>query len=238
MQAIVLAGGLGTRLRSVVPDLPKPMAPVAGRPFLAWMLDRLVDAGFERAVLAVGYRHEAISEYFGQRYRGLALHYSVENAPLGTGGAMRLAAAQVTSMPVFVLNGDTYLELDYRAMLDAHRQASALMSMAVCSVPDIGRYGALEIANGVVTGFQEKGRGGQGYINAGVYLLSAGIMERIPAGVPFSFEQELLVPALHEIRPAAMVTEGLFIDIGVPEDYDRAQQLFAAGRGTDAAKHA
>ena len=238
MQAIVLAGGLGTRLRSVVPDLPKPMAPVAGRPFLAWMLDRLVDAGFERAVLAVGYRHEAISEYFGQRYRGLALHYSVENAPLGTGGAMRLAAAQVTSMPVFVLNGDTYLELDYRAMLDAHQEVGALMSMAVCSMPDVSRYGALEIANGVVTGFQEKGRGGQGYINAGVYLLSAGIMERIPAGVPFSFEQELLVPALHEIRPAAMVAEGLFIDIGVPEDYDRAQQLFAGRCGIDAAKHA
>lgn len=238
MQAIILAGGLGTRLRSVVPDLPKPMAPVAGRPFLAWMLDRLADAGFERAVLAVGYRHEAISEYFGERYRGLALHYSVENAPLGTGGAMHLAAAQVTSMPVFVLNGDTYLELDYRAMLDAHRRAGALMSVAVCSVPDVSRYGALEIAGGVVTGFQEKGRGGQGYINAGVYLLSSGIMERIPAGVPFSFEQELLVPALHEIRPAAMVAEGLFIDIGVPEDYDRAQRLFAARCGTDAAKHA
>lgn len=233
MQAIILAGGLGTRLRSVVPDLPKSMAPVAGRPFLAWILDRLIDAGFERAVLAVGYRHEAISDYFGERYRGLALHYSIENTPLGTGGAMRLAAAHVTALPVFVLNGDTYLELDYRAMLAAHQQAGALMSMAVCRVPDLSRYGALEIANGVVTGFYEKGRG-QGYINAGVYLLSAGIIERIPAGVPFSFEQELLVPSVHEIRPAAMVTEGLFIDIGVPEDYDRAQQLFAGKHGAPA----
>jgi len=238
MQAIILAGGLGTRLRSVVPDLPKPMAPVAGRPFLAWILDRLVDAGFERAVLAVGYRHEAISECFGECYRGLALHYSVENTPLGTGGAMRLAAAQITSMPVFVLNGDTYLELDYRAMLDAHQQAGALMSVAVCRVADLSRYGAPELANGVVTGFHEKGRGGQGYINAGVYLLSAGIIERIPAGVPFSFEQELLVPSVHVIRPAAIVTKGLFIDIGVPEDYDRAQQLFAGKRGAPATAYA
>ena len=117
MQAIILAGGLGTRLRSVVPDLPKPMAPVAGRPFLAWVLDRLVDAGFESAVLAVGYRHEIIRAHFGEDYRGMALRYSVETTPLGTGGAMRLAADHVTALPVFVLNGDTYLELDYRAML-------------------------------------------------------------------------------------------------------------------------
>ena len=226
MQAIVLAGGLGTRLRGVVPDLPKPMAPVAGRPFLAWILDRLVDAGFERAVLAVGYRHEAIRDHFGDRFGALALHYSVEDRPLGTGGALRLAAENLSSLPAFVLNGDTFLELDYRSMLEAHIEQAEQMSLAVCSVADVARYGALEIEDGHIRGFLEKGRTGPGIINAGTYLLSEGILNRIPLGEPFSFEQQLLVPRIGEIRPAAFPATGLFIDIGVPEDYDRAQRLF------------
>jgi D-glycero-alpha-D-manno-heptose 1-phosphate guanylyltransferase len=226
MEAIILAGGMGTRLRTVVPDLPKPMAPVTGRPFLAWVLDRLIDAGFESAVLAVGYKHEAISTHFGGRHHGLPLHYSVEGLPLGTGGAIRLAADQVTQYPVFVLNGDTYLELDYRTMLAAHQRAQASLSVAVCHVPDVSRYGALELEGDVIQGFQEKGRSGPGYINAGVYLLSADIMQRIPAGETFSFEQQLLVPKVRELRPRAFLTEGRFIDIGIPEDYERAQRLF------------
>jgi D-glycero-alpha-D-manno-heptose 1-phosphate guanylyltransferase len=227
MQAIVLAGGLGTRLRSVVPDLPKPMAPVAGRPFLAWVLDDLIEAGFESAVLAVGYRHEAIREHFGAAYRGMVLHYSIEDTPLGTGGAIRLAADHVSGQPVFVLNGDTYLELDYRAMLDAHRQARTSLSVAVCSVPDVSRYGALELEAGHLHGFHEKGRSGPGLINAGVYLLASDILRQIPTSVPFSFEQQLLVPRVQELRPLAFLTAGRFIDIGIPEDFARAQQMFA-----------
>ena len=229
MQAIVLAGGLGTRLRETVPGLPKPMAPVAGRPFLAWVLDDLVAAGFESAVLAAGYRHEAIRAHFGDSYRGMALRYSIEDSPLGTGGAIRLAADHVTERPVFVLNGDTYLELDYRAMLDAHRQARTHLSVAVCSVPDVSRYGALELDSGHVHGFLEKGRTGPGLINAGVYLLASDILRQIPAGKPFSFEQQLLVPRISELLPLAFHTGGRFIDIGIPEDFERAQQLFTPG---------
>ena len=234
MQAIILVGGLGTRLRRVISDLPKPMAPVAGRPFLAWVLDALLEAGFSRAVLAVGYRHEIIRAHFGERYRGLALHYSVEENPLGTGGAIRLAGDQISVFPVFVLNGDTYLELDYRAMLAAHQHAQTQMSVAVCQVPDVSRYGALELEDGVIHGFLEKGRDGPGYINAGVYLLSAEVIERIPPGEPFSFEQQLLMPQVRTIRPLAFETDGMFIDIGVPEDYARAQHLFAPGAGLKA----
>jgi len=231
MQAIVLAGGLGTRLQSVVPDLPKPMAPVAGRPFLAWVLDCLVNAGFESTVLAVGYRHEVIHDHFRDVYRGMTLHYSVEESPLGTGGAIRLAAAQHISFPVFVLNGDTYLELDYRSMLAAHRQTRASLSVAICSVPDVSRYGALELEEGHIQGFLEKGRSGAGFINAGVYLLSSEILEQIPAGEPFSFEQQLLVPRVQEIRPLAFPTnEDRFIDIGIPEDFQRAQLIFSSQR--------
>ncbi len=230
MQAVVLAGGLGTRLRGVVPDLPKPMAPVAGRPFLAWILDPLVAAGFNRTVLAVGYRHGAIRDHFGDHYRGLTLLYSIEDSPLGTGGALRLASHETVEDPVFVLNGDTFLEVDYPALLAAHVRLGASMSMAVCQVPDLSRYGALKLVGGRVEAFLEKGPGGPGMINAGTYLLSRSLLDTMPTGAAFSFEQDLLQPGVARIRPAAWVTDGLFIDIGVPKDYARAQQLFSIGR--------
>jgi len=227
MEAIVLAGGLGTRLRGVVDDIPKPMAPVQGRPFLAFVLDQLVDAGFETGIFAAGYRHEAIRAYFGEDYRGLALRYSVEREPLGTGGAIRLACAQVTARDVFVLNGDTYLELDFRAMLDAHASARAELSMAICHVPDAARYGAVELHDGIVQGFLEKGRSGPGWINAGTYILGPDLRARLRPQGAFSFEHDLLAPEVRSIRPLAFRSSGLFIDIGVPEDYTRVQQMFS-----------
>lgn len=223
----MLAGGFGTRLRGVVPDLPKPMAPVAGRPFLAWVLDALAEAGFTRIVLAVGYRFEMIRAHFGTAYRGVPLNYSVESRPAGTGGAIRLAAEGLGEGPVFVLNGDTFVDLDHRAMLRSHTRAEARISLAVCRVADAGRYGAVEIENGRVVRFREKGGVGAASINAGAYLLSREIVGLIPSGEAFSFEQQLLVPLVAEFRPLAFETEGLFVDIGVPEDYARAQQLFA-----------
>jgi len=226
MEAIVLAGGLGTRLRSVVNDVPKPMAPVQGRPFLALVLDQLVDAGFRAAILAVGHRHEAIRASFGGGYRGLVLRYSVESEPLGTGGAMQLACLQASARDVFVLNGDTYLELDFHAMRDAHLHAAAQFSMAVCHVPDVARYGALELDDGIVRGFSEKGRSGPGWINGGTYLLGSELRARLPSDGAFSFEHDLLVPQVATIRPVAFRASGRFIDIGVPEDHARAQTLF------------
>ena len=227
MEAIVLAGGLGTRLRGVVADLPKAMAPVNGRPFLALVLDQLVDAGFKTAILAVGYRHEAIRAHIGDRYRGLVLRYSVESEPLGTGGAMRLACLHAHARDVFVLNGDTYLELDFRAMLDAHVRATASLSMAICHVPEVERYGALELNDGIVRGFCEKGRSGPGWINGGTYILGSDLRARLRPEGAFSFEHDLLMPEVSTIRPIAFRTSGLFIDIGIPEDYLRAQQVFS-----------
>jgi D-glycero-alpha-D-manno-heptose 1-phosphate guanylyltransferase len=228
MEAIVLAGGLGTRLRGVVDDIPKPMAPVLGRPFLAYVLDQLVDSGFHTAILAAGYRHEAIRSYFGEEYRGLALVWSVESEPLGTGGAIRLACDQADLGDVFVLNGDTYLELDYRAMLNAHVHAGAQLSLAVCQVPDVSRYGALEVSEGIVRGFREKGQSGPGWINGGTYVLGPELRDRLPKRGAFSFEQELLAPDVQSIRPLAFPTTGLFIDIGIPEDYARAREIFSS----------
>jgi len=226
MEAIVLAGGLGTRLRSVVADLPKAMAPVNGRPFLAYLLDRLITAGFDTAILAVGHMSDKIREHFGDRYRSLPLRYSVEPEPLGTGGAIKLAMTHADSSTGFVVNGDTYLELDYGAMLADHQRASSCLTIAVHTVSEAGRYGALDIDAGHIRGFLEKGRLGPGSINAGVYLLSPKLLDRYPLPPAFSFETDLLMPHVKEIAPLAFQTRGIFIDIGVPEDYARAQTLF------------
>jgi len=225
LQAIILAGGLGTRLRSVVADVPKPMAPVAGRPFLAYVLDALDAGGFETAILAVGYRSESIRAYFGERHLGLRLRYSTEDEPLGTGGAIRLALEQASAPEVFVVNGDTYLLLDYRAMRAAHRRSGASLTVAVQRVADVARYGALDVEDGRIRGFFEKGRAGRGLINAGVYLLSRPLLDRYSLPPAFSFETDVLMPHVREIAPLAFEASGTFIDIGVPEDYARAQAL-------------
>jgi D-glycero-alpha-D-manno-heptose 1-phosphate guanylyltransferase len=228
MEAIVLAGGLGTRLRGVVSDVPKPMAPVHGRPFLCFLLDRLVEGGFTTAVFAAGYRHQVLQSYFGDDYRGLALAYSVEAEPLGTGGAIRHAWDSIATHDVFVLNGDTYLEVDYRAMLASHANAAAMLTLAVCHVPDAGRYGALELAGDSVSGFSEKGSSGPGWINGGTYLLGSSLRARFPAKRAFSFEHELLTREVAALRPQVFRSAGPFIDIGTPEDYARAESLLPA----------
>jgi D-glycero-alpha-D-manno-heptose 1-phosphate guanylyltransferase len=227
MEAIVLAGGLGTRLRGVVDDVPKPMAPVQGRPFVAFVLDQLVEAGFKTAIFAAGYRYEAINSYFGADYRGLALRYSVEREPLGTGGAIRLACEQTGARDVFVLNGDTYLELDFRAMMDAHVRTASHFSMAICHVSDVARYGALELCDDRVQRFLEKGRSGPGWINGGTYVLGPELRARLRPQGAFSFEHDLLEPEIGRTCPLAYRASGLFIDIGSPEDYARIQQIFS-----------
>ena len=227
MEAVVLAGGLGTRLRSVVPDLPKPMAPVAGRPFLEILLDRLAATGFERVVLSVGYRHEVIEAHFGPRHRHLELVYAVERQPLGTGGGLALALAEPRAAAASVFNGDTYLELDPAAMLQAHVAAGARLTLAAVAMADVSRYGALEIVEERVTGFAEKGRQGPGWINGGVSLLDPALVLDAGLTPPWSLETDLLMPRLAEIRPLAYRTQGRFIDIGIPEDYARAQNLLA-----------
>jgi D-glycero-alpha-D-manno-heptose 1-phosphate guanylyltransferase len=227
IEAIVLAGGLGTRLRAAVPDLPKVMAPVAGQPFLAHVLRRLERLGIERAVLAVGYRRETIVAHFGARLGRIALDYSVEERLLGTGGGIRQALARTSGSPVLVLNGDSHVDFDLEPMRAQHERHAALITVATVEVPDKARYGALQLSGERLTGFVEKGGGGPGWINAGVYLLSREIAALFPEVPVFSFENDFLVPRVAELRPLAWRCAGAFIDIGVPEDYARAQALFA-----------
>ena len=226
-EAIVLAGGFGTRLRGIVDDVPKPLAPVAGRPFLAWLLDRLATGGMRRCILATGYLSDVIEQRIGARWQGMEIAYSVEPEPLGTGGAIRLAATRLQGDAAHVLNGDTWLEYDPVALEDTARAAGASMTIALARVDDVARYGAVDIDNGRVTGFREKGESGPGWINAGCYFLGADALAALPARDAFSFEQDVLQPRVQE-RAVAAFTETLgFIDIGVPEDYARAQLQFA-----------
>lgn len=227
MQAILLAGGLGTRLRTVVADRPKVMAEVAGRPFLEHLLLRLTRQGVRRVVLAVGYLHEQIIGHFGSSWNGLTLTYSVEEEPLGTGGAIRKALDQIDDGPCFVLNADTWLEFDMSAMEAAHVEAAACLTMAVRPLDDVGRFGALELAAGRVVGFHEKGRQGPGLINAGVYLVARNVFDGLDLPDRFSIETDFLMPQVDQLRPLAFIVEGDFVDIGVPDDYASAQRLFA-----------
>jgi D-glycero-alpha-D-manno-heptose 1-phosphate guanylyltransferase len=226
MEAIVLAGGFGTRLREFVPGVPKPMAPVAGQPFLEILLRSLSAKGFHRAILSVGYLAEQISGYFGEFFAGMSLVYEVEEAPLGTGGALRSALPRCQADHAFIFNGDTYLDLEAE-LIERFWQELGNPIIVARGVPDVARYGALVVEEKVVKGFLEKGRAGPGLINAGCYVLPVGILDGYPLDQPFSLEADFLAGAVRECQINVFESKGLFIDIGVPEDYIRAQSLLA-----------
>lgn len=227
-EAIVLAGGFGTRLAHVVPDVCKPMAPVAGRPFLRFIMDQLAAAGFDRAVVADGYRREQIEGFFGPAYRGTTIEYSPEETPLFTGGAVKRALNSCQSDWVFVLNGDTWLDVDFSAMeaaaCDAPEGVSAVI--AVKRMRDFERYGTVDVgADGALTAFHEKRPCEEGLINAGVYLLRRDTLNNMP--VKFSLESDYFERVVGEGALRAVECPGGFIDIGVPEDYEFAQTMLA-----------
>lgn len=227
-EAIVLAGGFGTRLAHVVPDVCKPMAPVAGRPFLRFIMDQLAAAGFDRAVVADGYRREQIEGFFGPAYRGMAIEYSPEDTPLFTGGAVKRALGRCKSDWVFVLNGDTWLDADFAAMETAAYGAPEGVSsvIAVKRMCDFGRYGTVDVnAAGSLTAFHEKRPCEEGLINAGVYLLRRDALDAMPE--KFSLESDYFERVVADGALRAVESSGGFIDIGVPEDYELAQTMLA-----------
>ena len=225
-EAIVLAGGFGTRLAHVVSDVPKPMAPVCGKPFLRYILDDLAKKGVSRVVLAVGYKRECIETYFGTVYAGMELVYSPEDKPLLTGGAIRKAMGCIRGERAFIVNGDTYFDVALDAMERAHRQSGAVLTIAVKPMRCFERYGTVitdEIRR--VTAFQEKQPCEAGEINGGVYLLEKAEMTTMELE-KFSFETAYMEAHVADRPMFAFRSDGYFIDIGVPEDYARAQKDF------------
>jgi NDP-sugar pyrophosphorylase family protein len=235
---LILAGGLGTRLRAIIGDLPKPMAPVAGRPFLEYQIAALRAQGLTDIVLSVGYRHELIAAHFGDGSAfGVRIACVVEDRPLGTGGAVRLAAATMASLRAraacLILNGDTYFEADFNGLIGRHLAAHAPATLALIHVPDAGRYGSVALdPAGVITGFAEKGGAGAGLINAGAYAVSPAFLGGLPPEpTPLSLERDVF-PALAERgQLRGVVMSGLNIDIGVPDSYARFDALMRLRAG-------
>ena len=223
---LVLAGGLGTRLRLAYEEGPKVMAPIDGRPFLAYVLRGLQVAGFRRIVLCVGYRHESIRAWLGDGQRlGLDVKYSIEDEPLGTGGAILQGASRFSpSERFFVLNGDSLLQLDFKSMWERHKDSGPLATIALVFAGDTNRYGTVDVDNDDnVRGFHEKSCDHQeGYINGGVYLFEPEVLNLVSCERSVSLEREVL-PVLVSQSFRAFKCRGYFIDIGVPEDFLRAQ---------------
>ncbi len=223
MEAIILAGGFGTRLRAVVSDVPKPMAPIGNVPFLALLLQYLEKSGFNSIVLSVGFMHDKIIDYFGNKFGTLNIRYAIEDFPLGTGGGICQALKMSESDEVFILNGDTFISLDYQGVLDFHRTRLADITMALMPLKDTSRYGNVRLQDDRIIRFEEKGTAGPGLINAGIYLLNSKIIKSQKLPEKFSFEQDFLAKRLNEIEVCGYISDTFFIDIGVPEDYQRAQ---------------
>jgi D-glycero-alpha-D-manno-heptose 1-phosphate guanylyltransferase len=229
---IILAGGLGTRLRSVVSDMPKPMAPVKGKPFLHYLLTSLARQGIKDVILSVGYQWRVINEYFGSQYLGLSIQYSIESEPLGTGGGIKLAMNQVQS-DAFILNGDTMFDIELEALYGFYYSKSALLALALQPMQEIERYGTVALnENSRITKFIEKQPLAHGLINGGVYVASSKLFAAIegmnnkPLPDKFSFEKEVLESGVAALPYYGLIAQkgSYFIDIGIPSDYERAQQ--------------
>lgn len=221
-EAIILAGGLGTRLREVIKDIPKPLAPIAGQPFLNIHLNHLQKQGIKQVILSIGYKAEQIQDQFGSSYHGMAITYVVEKQKLGTGGAIRLAMSHANSKAVCVLNGDSFLPFDLSAGVALFDQDQKPIIYG-CQVTDTARFGRIEHENGIIKGFREKGLTGPGVINAGIYLLPTNLLDDFPINQPFSLEQAFFSQVGLDQGFRLLVVNEPFIDIGIPEDYQRAQ---------------
>ena len=226
---ILLAGGQGTRLQSVVADLPKPMADISGRPFISHLLQHLAGEGLSHAILSVGYKHEAIKQYLCHRHAGMEITYTIEEHPLGTGGGILKALYAARTDRALILNGDTFFAADLHQMQDFHHEKKARLTMALRPMQDCSRYGTVACENGYVTRFEEKRSGTTaGLINGGIYLADRKWlicqMEALRKAETFSFENDIL-PFLPPQTVAGWPDDGFFIDIGIPEDYRKACRL-------------
>lgn len=225
MEAIILCGGLGTRLRAVVKDMPKPMAPVGGRVFLEFIFEYLKTQGVKSVILAVSYKYEVIQEHFKDSFLGIKIRYSIEKEPLGTGGAIKEALKLCEGGEVFVLNGDSIFEINLKNLrLEGEKICLALKKMI-----NFERYGAVSVdETGRILEFKEKCFCKEGLINGGIYLLSKDIFEGFLLSNRFSFE-EFLEKNYKVLGARAEIFEGYFIDIGIPQDYEKFFHLKGGG---------
>ncbi len=222
MQAIILAGGFGTRLKSVVSEVPKPMAPVNGRPFLSYVLDSLNKQGFQKVVLAVGYQKECIMDFYKNRYKNILIQYSIEEEPLGTGGCLKQAMSFIDDEFVFVLNGDTFFDIAYEDMAKPKE-----LSIACKKMISFDRYGEVKLDSNLrITSFEEKRFVDEGFINGGIYYLPKNIFSNYSFPKKFSIEKDFFEKYMEQLNIKGFLSDAYFLDIGIPEDYHQAQSDF------------
>ncbi|MCL2682397.1 MAG: nucleotidyltransferase family protein [Bacteroidales bacterium] len=233
-EAAILVGGLGTRLKSVISDLPKPMADVSGRPFLAYVLDYCKHQNIQRVVLCAGYKHEVISDYFGHSYKDMELLYSIEDEPLGTGGALLKSLNLLKSSVVAFLNGDSICKVNIPEMANFYDKNHADMVLAVKKMHHFDRYGSVVLeqpkhevrarrSQNRIIKFEEKKTLNEGFINVGVMLINPEIVKKLAPAKKFSFEKDILEKYTSSLNLLAFESQDYFIDIGIPEDYALAQ---------------
>ena len=226
--AIILAGGFGTRLQSVVANLPKPMASVNHEPFLNYQFKYLKNYGIKKVVLSVGYLSDKIKEYYGSLFNGLEISYAIETTPLGTGGGIRLAIEKCLDEQVFVLNGDSFFDVNLRRFYALHTENKSQISLALRKVNDASRYGTIETNDYRVISFKEKTNISKpGTINGGIYILDKNLyLTNTSEGENFSIEIDFFEKQLNKLLIKGFDFEEYFLDIGIPEDYAKAQHDF------------
>ena len=221
-EAIILAGGMGTRLQSVVADVPKPMATIADQPFLQILLNSLHKKGIQHVILSVGYKHEIIRAHFGDHYKNMRISYAIEHEKLGTGGATRLALSYATTPWVLIMNGDSFLVFSIDALIQRiHPNLGGII--LGYEVDCTERYGRILHKQQIITQCCQQGLTGPGIINAGVYLFKQQQLNQFALHQPFSLEQDFLAQMNVSHHMQLMITNDYFIDFGIPSHYQRAQ---------------
>jgi len=233
--AVILAGGMGTRLRQVVSDRPKVIAEINGKPFITYLLDQLANAGLHQVIISTGYMASLIEETIGFSYKGLQVDYSREETPLGTAGALKLAEQIVDAEYCLVMNGDSYTEFDAISLFMSGKQKNVSIVLLVKMVSDTFRFGTIQMnEQNEIVRFVEKGETtGSGLINAGVYIMKTSALQKIPDKAPCSLEYDFF-PAMIGKNIYGYEAEGRFIDIGTPESYSQAEKFFGSKSGVSA----
>lgn len=228
-EAIILAGGLGTRLREAVPDLPKCMAPVAGRPFIWYVMNYLRQQGIESFIISLGYKSDLIKEYLSDEFTTSQFTFVIENEPLGTGGAIKMGCDAALEQDVIVVNGDTLYTADLSKLSAFHQSHDALCTLCLKPMSDFDRYGVVEVnASNAIQSFKEKQYYKTGLINGGVYALNVEKFNALPLPEIFSFEKDFLELYFSSYTMVGLVQDEYFIDIGIPADFERANKELAA----------
>ena len=226
MDIIVLAGGMGTRLREVVSDIPKPMAPIKGKPFLEYLFNWLSSySSIQKIILAVGYKSETIINYFGRSFKQTPIVYVNEHEPLGTGGAILNVLQACDSDDVLIVNGDTYFPIDIEQLEEFHRNNKKPVSIALKKMTDFDRYGTVEIVQDFIVRFNEKAYCEEGLINGGIYIVDKNWLKQEEYPARFSFEKDVLERNVTKGLLAGKIFDDVFVDIGIPEDYSKASLI-------------